>query len=146
MKIYCRVTPTGLVPLDDNDWQQSRRLRQGSDVCCTITQPRNLRFHRKFFALLAITFDNLPERLQQSAGLTTIEALLSAIKFDLGHFDVVRIRGHDYIRPRSISFAQMSQPAFEHFYNAAVALILARYLPGTSPDALHEQVAQFIGH
>lgn len=146
MKIYCRVTGTGLVPLDDNDWEQARHLKLGSDVCCSISQPRNIRFHRKFFALLGITFDNLPELIQRVTNITSIETLLTAIKFDLGYFDVLRVGSHEYIKPRSISFAAMSEEEFEKFYNVAVADILCKYLPGTNPTALHEEVRQFIGY
>lgn len=146
MKIYCRVTETGLVPLDDNDREQARHLKLGSDVCCAISRPRNIKFHRKFFALLGITFDNLPERIQRATNINSVETLLTAIKIDLGYFDVIRVGKHEYIKPRSISFAAMGEEEFTKFYNAAVADILRDYLPGVDPAALREEVRQFVGY
>ena len=60
MDIYCRVTPYGLVPLYDSDHDLKQRLRVGSTVRCRVSLPRNYRFHKKFFALVRLTFDNLP--------------------------------------------------------------------------------------
>ena len=65
MDFYCKVTSIGLVPLDDNDLQQKKRLRLGSEVRVHVTLPRNIKFHRKFFALLNIVFNNLPEDIQR---------------------------------------------------------------------------------
>lgn len=146
MEIYCRVTDTGFVPLDDNDWEQKKLLRIGSDVRCTISQPRNIKFHRKFFALLTITFDNLPETIQGRTNITSIESLLSAIKIDLGYFDTVNIKGREIARLRSISFAKMSEQDFERFYNLAITDILSNYLCGTDRQALIDEVRQFIGY
>lgn len=146
MDIYCRVTGTGFVPLDEIDWEQKQRLKIDTDVKCTITQPRNIKFHRKFFALLTITFANLPEEMQQALHITSVESLLAAIKIDLGYFDTVEVKGREIARLRSISFAKMSESDFEHFYNLTITDILNNYLRGTDRAALEEEVKQFIGY
>ena len=63
MDILCRVTTAGLVPMYDSDYDEKHRLREGETVLCTIRKPRNYEFHKKFFALVRIVFNNLPERL-----------------------------------------------------------------------------------
>lgn len=146
MELYCKVTDRGFVPLDDSDWEQKKMLKIGSDVRCTISQPRNIKFHRKFFALLTITFDNLPETVQAATNIQSIESLLTAIKIDLGYFDTVNINGREVARLRSISFAKMSEQDFERFYYLTVTDILNNYLRGTDRQALLEEVKQFIGH
>ena len=65
MDIYCSVTPMGLVPMYDSDFDEKRKLKEGEKVLCHISRPRNYEFHKKFFALVRLTFDNLPERLVQ---------------------------------------------------------------------------------
>lgn len=146
MDFYCKVTSTGLVPLDDNDLQQYRKLTLGSDVRVRVTMPRNIRFHRKFFALLQIVFCNLPERLQQEGRLYSIEALLAAIKIDMGYYSMVKVGGKNVVKLRSISFAKMDEAQFSRFYDLAVTDILNNYLPGTEPGALVQEVEQFIGN
>ncbi len=144
MDFFCRVTSTGLVPLDDVDAQAKAQLHIGADVKVHVTMPRNILFHRKFFALLGLTVANLPEQLAASMHIYNIETLLAALKIDLGYFDTVEVAGRYIARLRSISFAKMSQEQFERFYDQAVTDILSNYLIGTSRADLLSEVEQFI--
>ena len=141
MDFFCRVTPAGLVPLDDMDWEQKKQLRLGSDVRVHITMPRNLRFHKKFMALLRLTLDNLPEDIQQSMHIYSIEAM----KIDLGYYDTVQVSGRNVVKLRSISFAKMDETAFERFYDLAVTDILNNYLQGADRNLLLQEVEETIG-
>lgn len=145
MDFFCRVTPAGLVPLDDMDWEQKKQLRIGSDVRVHITMPRNLRFHKKFMALLRLTLDNLPEDIQQSMHIYSIEAMLAAVKIDLGYYDTVQVSGRNVVKLRSISFAKMDEAAFERFYDLAVTDILNNYLQGADRNLLLQEVEETIG-
>ncbi|WP_462375948.1 DUF1367 family protein [Segatella buccae] len=145
MDFFCRVTPAGLVPLDDMDWEQKKQLRLGSDVRVHITMPRNLRFHKKFMALLRLTLDNLPEDIQQSMHIYSIEAMLAAVKIDLGYYDTVQVSGRNVVKLRSISFAKMDEAAFERFYDLAVTDILNNYLQGADRNLLLQEVEETIG-
>lgn len=143
MEIYCKATSLGLVPLDDNERAQYNQLRPGCDVRVTITMPRNIRFHRKFFALLNIVLDNLPESLQSQRHISSVESLLSAIKIDMGYFEIVNIDGRNVIKLKSISFAKMDEAAFSRFYDLAVDDILKNYLCGTDCNSLLHEVEEF---
>mgnify|MGYP000322267384 CR=1 FL=1 len=145
MDFFCRVTPAGLVPLDDMDWEQKKQLRLGSDVRVHITMPRNLRFHKKFMALLRLTLDNLPEDIQQSMHIYSIEAMLAAVKIDLGYYDTVQVSSRNVVKLRSISFAKMDEAAFERFYDLAVTDILNNYLQGADRNLLLQEVEETIG-
>ena len=140
MILYCTVTEYGLMPYDDNDLQLFRRLKRGAVVKVETRTPRNLRFHRKFFALLRVTFDNLPEHIASSMHIESIEALLMLLKMDMGYFDVVEIGEHHFVKTRSISFAEMDEAAFSEFYNKAVTCILNNYLTRSSQADLEEAV------
>ncbi len=144
MEIYCRVTGIGLVPLYDSDCEAKHRLREGDDVLCTITKPRNYEFHKKFFALVRLTFDNLPERLHQMLSIRSEEDMLDCIKIDLGLYTEHWHGGRKVIKLGSISFAAMDQPAFERFYNRTIILILTKYLRGTTRQELLEEIERFM--
>lgn len=146
MDFFCKATPLGLVPLDDNDLQQYKSLVLGSDVRVRVTLPRNIKFHRKFFALLQLVYTNLPERLQQDMHIYSIEALLAAIKIDMGYYDTVNVAGKNVVKLRSISFAKMDESGFSHFYDLAVTDILNNYLRSTDRNALLQEVEQFISN
>ena len=107
--------------------------------------PRNLRFHKKFMALLRLTLDNLPEDIQQSMHIYSIEAMLAAVKIDLGYYDTVQVSGRNVVKLRSISFARMDETAFGRFYDLAVTDILNNYLQGADRNLLLQEVEETIG-
>ena len=144
MEFYCRVTATGLVPLDEFDAEQKSKLRLDSDVKVKVSYPRNLEFHRKLMALCRITADNLPHAIAEERHIYNTETMLAAIKIDLGMFDVVDVAGRSIVRLHSISFAKMDESEFERFYDRAVTDILENYLIGADREELKEEVKQFI--
>lgn len=144
MDIYCRVTPYGLVPLYDSDHDLKQRLRVGSTVRCRVSLPRNYRFHKKFFALVRLTFDNLPLPLVERWNVRSEADMLRRFKRDLGYFSsTVNEAGEREIEYRSISFAAMDEQEFERFYDDCVNLVLYQYIPGINRQDLLEEVEQF---
>ena len=144
MDIYCLVTPYGLVPLYDSDHDMKLRLRVGSTVRCRVTLPRNYEFHKKFFALVRLTFDNLPLPLVERWGIHNADGMLRRFKRDLGYFSsTVNEDGEREIAYRSISFAAMDEADFERFYNDCVDLVLHKYVRGLGREELEEEVERF---
>ena len=145
MDIYCRVTPYGLVPLYDSDHDLKQRLRVGSTVRCRVSLPRNYRFHKKFFALVRLTFDNLPLPLVERWNVRSENDMLRRFKRDLGYYSsTVNDLGEREIEYRSISFSAMDEQEFERFYDDCVNLVLYHYLPGLDRQDLIEAVEQFL--
>lgn len=143
MDIYCLVTDHGLVPMYDSDYDEKKRLRIGDKVLCSIKMPRNYEFHRKFFALLRLTVDNLPHLIQQQMQIFTVEDLLDCIKIDLGLYTTVWHGGKQIVKTGSISFARMDETEFERFFNRAIDLVITIYLRGTDRQALIEEIDNF---
>jgi len=144
MEIYCKVMDYGLVPMSEMDWDFMCRLSRDAAVRCSITMPRNIHFHRKFFALVTLTLDNLPETVQREWHIDSVDAMLAAVKIILGYYDIVHIGDKDVVRLRSISFAKMDDAAFARFYDMAITAILNVFLRGTDRRALIEEVESFI--
>ena len=142
MDIYCRVTPYGLVPLYDSDLKQ--RLHVGSTVRCRVTLPRNYEFHKKFFALVRLTYDNLPLPLVERWNVHSTDDMLRRFKRDLGYFtSSVNELGEREIEYSSISFAAMDEEEFERFYNGSVNLVLDKYIRGLEREDLLTEVEHF---
>ena len=112
MKIYCRVTDLGLVPMYDSDYEEKKRLKVGDTVLCDIKKPRNYEFHKKFFALVRLTYENLPEHLHSALNIYSEEDMRTCLKMDLGLYTVVRHGFREYINPQSISLSliHISEP------------------------------------
>jgi hypothetical protein len=113
---------------DHANWQKFRRrletFKPGSWLRVEFTRPRHVKHHRKLFALIALITEN-------SEVYDTKPKALVAIKLVTGHFDLmVDPRTGEILRiPKSISFEDMDQEAFEVFYPLAIDGILRHILP-----------------
>ena len=143
MDIYCMVTDSGLVPMYDSDLEERKKLKRGDRVLCRITKPRNYEFHKKFFALVRLTYENLPEHLHSMLRIRSEEDMLTSIKLELGYADKLWYSGKQIAVPKSISFAAMDQAEFERFFARAVDLVLTLYLRGTDRKELLDEVDRF---
>lgn len=143
MEILCRVTESGLVPMYDSDFDGKRWLRVGETVLCTIRKPRNYEFHKKFFALVRLTYDNLPERLVRMLNVRNEDDMLACFKLDLGLYTLAWHGRRPVCKLGSISFAAMDETEFQNFYNRCVDLVLSTYLRGTERQSLIEEVQRY---
>ena len=103
MELFCQATPQGLVPLYDSDLEAKHKLQEGKVYKVTVSTPRNYNFHKKFFALVRLTYYNLPETLERKLGIHNEEDLLTALKVELGLCDIYTIDGRTIVKPQSIS-------------------------------------------
>lgn len=144
MDIFCKVTPYGLVPLYDSDFDMKKRLKVGSTVKCKVSNPRNYEHHKKFFALVRLTFDNLPSNLAEHWNIHNEEDMLRRFKRDLGYYtSTLNERGEREIEYQSISFAAMEQYEFERFYNQCIDLVLYKYIKGIDQQDLITEIENF---
>jgi len=132
------------VPLYDSDYDLKKRLRVGSVVKCKVSNPRNYEHHKKFFALVRLTFDNLPSNLAEYFKVHNEEDMLRRFKRDLGYFKTsLNERGEKEIEYQSISFSAMEQHEFERFYNQCIDLVLYKYLKGIDKEDLITEIENF---
>jgi hypothetical protein len=127
-----------LRPCDETGELALKRVGQGKIVTCNIKQPRNPQHHRLFFALMSKVFQN-------QEYFKTIEQMVTALKIALGHTDTIKTRRGEFVIPKSISFANMDQPAFDDFYNRAVDFVLAEVIPGLGRAELEAEIREMVG-
>lgn len=133
--LYMKRIMDRLVPADRISAELLSELAADKQLKCEVTQPRNLKHHNKFFALIHVVFPH------QSAYLTR-DDLRDELTIAAGHFHMVKdIRtGQMKAVADSIAFDKLDQDAFTAFYDAAVNIILTRILPGVSKRDLEDQV------
>lgn len=114
---------------DAEEWLRKTKLDAG--VIIDPRRPRNVKHHRKLFALLNLAVDNWPVE-------TTTEALLGLVKIKTGHTTPIQSAGGTIHHiPRSINFESMGQDEFEPFYDAALKLIAIAL--GVDPETLNTE-------
>lgn len=137
-EIYMRRRLNALVPADRGSEEALAKIPQGETVRATVTRPRNVDHHRKWWALLQAVYPHQDT-------YATINAFHAAIKVALGYGETVKLPdGRAILIPGSISFAAMDQGEFEQFYERAVELILTRILPGVDRPELDAQVMDIL--
>jgi hypothetical protein len=127
-------TVGGLGPADDYALQHLRKIKLGTTVRTDIAVPRNIKMHRKFFALLGVVW-------AAAGDWTAVEDLLIQLKIKLKLYtdvplldtgEVVKVLG-------SISFSAMDQTAFDDFYERALRA-LCELAGGIDSDMLRQEV------
>lgn len=124
MEIHLVRTSLGLQAYSDEDYELLKKVKVGTIVKAKIVQPRNVKFHRKFFALINAAWDCLTDaqRTNLRSKDTFREQLLITSGFSEPLFD---INGQQFLeRAKSISFAKMDEPSFNEVYNRVLDTIL----------------------
>ncbi len=110
--LYCVKRFGALYPEDDATKAQLSKIGEGEVVRVKgFTRPRNYLFHKKFFAMINMVADGLDK---------SPDLVLKFVKITVGHFDEMTVDGKLVFVPKSISFSNMDQPAFDEFYLPAV--------------------------
>lgn len=124
MEIHLVRTSTGLQAYCDEDYEGLKKIKTGTVVRATIVRPRNIRFHRKFFAMLNAAWDCLTET--QQFNLRSKDTFREQLLITSGYSEpLYDMNGEKFVeRARSISFAKMDEPAFNEVYNRVLDTIL----------------------
>lgn len=132
-----------LIADDESTKNALAKIKDGSVVATDFKIPRNIKFHRKFFKLIDVVYDNQEEPKQ----FATKEKLRAGIKMAAGLVDQVYnpVTKQTLVVPSSMAFEKMDEQEFSEFYNRAVDIILAYVLPNNDKEGLEAQVADLLG-
>jgi len=124
-----------MFPATGADVDAIASLPLNKHVLVEVTQARNLGFHKKFFALLKVTYNMMHDEDRKSCNIWSVAELLVRLKIDLGLYELWIAaagahvpEGTPIFIPKSISFAKMDEVAFERLYKEAIGVIIGRYL------------------
>ncbi len=134
MIFYCRNQVQGLIPLYPSDWEERRKLKIGKDYQVEIKHPRNIDFHRKFFALLNLCYENYETEMPFDTfrrWLIMRAGFVKSFSTDRGTF-------YD---AESISFANMDQKQFEEVYSRVLDVVIK--LLGLTEEDITENLLNF---
>lgn len=102
----------------DSDFEKIKKIKVGEPLEYEFKKLRNIRFHRKLFALLNMIFEN--QELYKN-----IDHLRKDLTIEAGFYDLrVNIHGEEIKEAKSISFASMSADEFDEYYNAVLDTVV----------------------
>jgi len=149
MKINVVRTTWGFAPAFDEDREALKKIGIGEQRQVELTVPRNVKFHRKYFGLLKIVFDNMPSHIFRTATgqefeIKSVDSLLWQIKMQLGYFEEkMTLGGRIIYEAKSISFAKMDNAQFEKFYSDSIDIILKYFIDCEKEDLVQMVISEF---
>lgn len=140
-RIYLKRTLTGFMPADEASLELSRKFKQGEVYRADVVKPRNYNHHKLCFALLNLTYENLPEKYAQS--YASFDQFRYAVAEAAGHVEsYVSIEGEIKTTPRSISYDSIPDDVEFGQIMAAMMTVCARILSLEAP-MLEVEVARY---
>ena len=116
-----------------------RRVPLGEDVMVSWRRARNMKFHRKVFALLQMVFEN-QERYP------TFKRFRAEIQKELGYGETYeQDDGKAIFVPDSLSPASMEADEFETFWNDLCNHVITKWLPGVTREELEDEILEITG-
>mgnify|MGYP003609594165 CR=1 FL=1 len=136
MKILVQKHPRGLLPVYDSDLENYSKIAIGEEFEIEYTKKRNLKFHKKFFALLKLCFENQND-------YRILDDLRRDLIITSGRYDEVvnKITGEVYKIAHSISFAKMGEIEFNILYED-IKTIISKWL-GIENQTIEDEIAQY---
>ena len=117
--VLVQVVPGGLRCVNGVESDKLEPLK-GREIMARLSQPRNIRFHRKYFALLGVAYDMADTELntEQFRAFCTVGA---------GYCDFIEGANGAIAIPKSISFASMDETTFERLYQDTLTFVCKRW-------------------
>lgn len=132
--MFLTKTKTGYwIPSSDADYEENKKIPIGMEL--KVSPARNVKFHRKAFALLNLGFENQDtyEKFEIYRKIITIRS---------GYYDeVIDKRGVLHFLPKSLSFEVMSAETFEKWYNDTLNVIAED--TDTLPEKIKSEIEKF---
>jgi hypothetical protein len=150
MEIYFIKKQTVFIPdpADDYSKEKFAKIKHNEVVKVTIVRPRNVLFHRKFFKLLDIAFDNWNDSdivVNEIRVKVTRESFRKKLIIWAGYYEEIFYPdGTSIIEAKSISFASMKQDEFEGLFSNMINVILERFCTNYTEQDLRDHVDQIL--
>lgn len=118
MKIFVVKTSTGLMPAFESDQDILRKFKTGETFEVDIKKSRNIKFHKKFFSLLNLGFDN------SKSGITDFDNYRAYATMKSGYYVIVKTPDGSFAVPKSISFSKMDELEFGDLYKNLITFVI----------------------
>lgn len=139
-EIYLRRTLSGFTPDDESSADAVKGYRLGEVYKANIVKHRNLKNHRRWWALCSLIYQN-------SDQFKSAEQVHDYLKILAGHCTqiVSKSTGEVYLVADSISFGTLDELQFQDVFSRAVLAVSEHILPGISVDDVSHEIEKLCG-
>jgi len=126
---------SGFEPIDDNAKSMLKKYKFGDEAEIEIKQKRNVKFHRLFFAMINLTYNNQDITDDRND-------FREAVIIHAGYYRLQKqIDGSEIKRAESISFAKMDNITFSELYSKVFDVCLK--ILGCKSEELEDELLRF---
>lgn len=146
MEILLYNTPSGLKPCYDEDYDEKKKLKIGEIYKAKITIPRNIKHHRKFFAMLKTCWEYQSEERRAKMFQNSFDLFRQTVLLAAGISNRIwDVNGKKFIDiPKSISFSNMTQTEFDEVYNRCFDVLCSIFVSHVSRYELEVNFYNFL--
>jgi len=150
---FTKMPNASFIPASEDDAELLSKVKVGETVRLTLVRPRNIKFHKKFFALINLAFDywEPPKHGEGSAWSEkmpierNVERFRKDVTILAGYYDATyRLNGDVRLEAKSISFGSMSEDDFEKLYSKVIDVIINRVCTQYTEYQLRKQVEDMV--
>jgi hypothetical protein len=135
MQITLIKTLSGFKLAYNSDYELAKKIPLNEPIIYEWKKPRNLKFHKKFFALLNLVFENQEQ-------YNNLDHLRKDLTISAGYYDLrLNIEGLEIREAKSISFAKMTDTEFSDYYNRIIDVVV-KWL-GIDKDDIIQNINQY---
>jgi hypothetical protein len=135
MQITLIKTLNGFKLAYNSDHELAKKIPLNEPIIYEWKKPRNLKFHKKFFALLNLVFENQEQ-------YNNLDHLKKDLTISAGYYDLrLNIEGIEIREAKSISFAKMNDTEFSDYYNRIIDVVV-KWL-GIDKDDIIQNINQY---
>jgi hypothetical protein len=135
MILYCQIKNGKIIPEYSTDYEKLGKIKPNQTYKIEIKQPRNLGYHRKFFALLNLAFQN-------QDNFNNMDEMRAWLIMKAGFYKRVVTPSGEMFQPESISFSQMDELKFNELYGRVMDQICL-WLDLSGED-IQNEIANFL--
>ena len=131
MQITLIKTLSGFKLAYNSDHEMVKKIPLNEPIVYDWKKPRNYKFHKKFFALLNLVYENQEQ-------FNNIDRLRSQLTIKAGYYETFfDIDGVEQFEAKSISFAKMDEAEFSELYSRIIDVVV-QWLGVDKEDILTE--------
>ncbi len=144
MKAYLiRKSDNSFLPAFPNDLEKLKRIKIGEAIEVSFSKPRNYKNHRRFFAMLNMAIQNMPDSIPDR--YQNIEYFRYELLIGIGHCEFREsMGGSTYPVAKSMSFSSMGEDEFNDMFALCSNYILKWFLPGLDHATFNENLSLFM--
>ena len=119
----------------NSDYEKAKKMKAGVFFECDVKKKRNYMFHKKYFALINMVYEN-------QEIYSNIDHLREDLTIEAGYYDyTLDFNGNRSKKVQSINFSSMDEFKFNDLYSATIDVIV-KYFKFKREDII-ENIEQF---